>query len=67
MEAIVPPSEGHKVAFVTGASSGIGRAVSEAFVGCGYPTVLIDRDADLGRKLEASFAFQVSVCSCLVM
>jgi NAD(P)-dependent dehydrogenase (short-subunit alcohol dehydrogenase family) len=38
-----------RVALVTGASSGIGRATAEAFVARGYATALIDRDADEGR------------------
>jgi NAD(P)-dependent dehydrogenase (short-subunit alcohol dehydrogenase family) len=46
-------NEEHKVAFVTGASSGIGRAVAERFVKRGHATVLADRDAELGRALEA--------------
>jgi NAD(P)-dependent dehydrogenase (short-subunit alcohol dehydrogenase family) len=41
-----------RVALVTGASSGIGRATAEAFVARGYATALIDRDADGGRVLE---------------
>jgi NAD(P)-dependent dehydrogenase (short-subunit alcohol dehydrogenase family) len=41
-----------KVAFVTGASSGIGRATAEAFVTRGYATVLVDRDEDAGRGVE---------------
>jgi NAD(P)-dependent dehydrogenase (short-subunit alcohol dehydrogenase family) len=53
MEASLAAREDRKVAFVTGASSGIGRAVAESFVGRGYATVLVDRDADLGRRLEA--------------
>ena len=47
-------SEGQrKVAFVTGASSGIGRGAAEAFVARGYATVLVDRDEDAGREVEA--------------
>lgn len=45
--------DNRKVAFVTGASSGIGRATAEAFVTAGYATVLVDRDEDLGRETEA--------------
>ncbi len=40
----------HKVAFVTGASSGIGRATAEAFLKAGYATVLADRDAANGER-----------------
>lgn len=42
-------AEGQKVAFVTGASSGIGRATAEAFVRSGYATALVDRDDALGN------------------
>jgi NAD(P)-dependent dehydrogenase (short-subunit alcohol dehydrogenase family) len=41
-----------KVALVTGASSGIGRATAEAFVARGYATALVDRDAPGGRVVE---------------
>ncbi len=41
------------VALVTGAASGIGRATADAFVRRGYATVLIDRDAETGRRAEA--------------
>jgi NAD(P)-dependent dehydrogenase (short-subunit alcohol dehydrogenase family) len=41
-----------RVALVTGASSGIGRATAEVFVARGYATALIDRDADEGRLVE---------------
>jgi NAD(P)-dependent dehydrogenase (short-subunit alcohol dehydrogenase family) len=42
-----------RVALVTGASSGIGRATAEAFVARGYATVLVDRDEDAGLQVEA--------------
>lgn len=42
-----------KVAFVTGASSGIGRAAAEAFIARGYATALVDRDEAAGRRLAA--------------
>ncbi|MDP3905912.1 glucose 1-dehydrogenase [Novosphingobium sp.] len=42
-----------KVALVTGASSGIGRATAEAFVRHGYATVLVDRDVAMGKELMA--------------
>lgn len=41
------------IAFVTGASSGIGRAAAEAFVARGYATALVDRDEKSGREVEA--------------
>jgi NAD(P)-dependent dehydrogenase (short-subunit alcohol dehydrogenase family) len=46
-------SDGRKVAFVTGASSGIARATAEGFVARGYATVLFDRDERAGREVEA--------------
>jgi NAD(P)-dependent dehydrogenase (short-subunit alcohol dehydrogenase family) len=48
----MPGVDQRKVALVTGASSGIGRATAEAFVARGYATALLDRDADGGRLLE---------------
>ncbi len=42
-----------KVAIVTGASSGIGRATAAAFVAAGYATALLDRDEAGGRRVEA--------------
>lgn len=46
-------SSQRKVVFVTGASSGIGKAAAEAFVARGYATALVDRDEELGREVEA--------------
>jgi NAD(P)-dependent dehydrogenase (short-subunit alcohol dehydrogenase family) len=46
-------TEPRKVAFVTGASSGIGRATAEAFVARGYATVLLDRDEKNGSSVVA--------------
>lgn len=54
-----------KVAFVTGASSGIGRATAEAFVKRGYATVLVDRDEDKGREAEAQLR-RLGECSFVV-
>lgn len=45
-------SDGRKVAFVTGAGSGIGRATAQAFVEAGYATVLADRDEAAGARVE---------------
>ena len=42
-----------KVAFVTGASSGIGKATAAAFVAKGYATLLVDHDETAGRVVEA--------------
>jgi NAD(P)-dependent dehydrogenase (short-subunit alcohol dehydrogenase family) len=50
-----------KVAFVTGASSGIGRATARAFAARGYATALVDRDETLGREVESELG-QSSEC-----
>jgi len=42
----------HKVAVVTGAASGIGRAIAETFAGEGAYVVLADRDAAAGAAME---------------
>ena len=47
-----------KVAFVTGASSGIGKATAAAFVAKGYATVLVDREEAAGRAVEAELRGQ---------
>lgn len=47
-----------KVAFVTGASSGIGKATATAFVAKGYATVLVDREEAAGRAVEAELRGQ---------
>lgn len=49
-------SENGKVAFVTGASSGIGRATAEAFLRKGYRAALVDRDDKAGKEAEAEFS-----------
>lgn len=46
-------SDQGKVAFVTGGSSGIGRATAAAFVAAGYRTAIADRDEARGRGVEA--------------
>jgi NAD(P)-dependent dehydrogenase (short-subunit alcohol dehydrogenase family) len=48
---MVNAAETSKVAFVTGAGSGIGRAAAAAFVGRGYATVLADVNADAGLEV----------------
>jgi NAD(P)-dependent dehydrogenase (short-subunit alcohol dehydrogenase family) len=52
----LPTGEKQKVAFVTGAGSGIGRAAAEAFVRRGYATVLADLDSEAGGKAEAELS-----------
>jgi NAD(P)-dependent dehydrogenase (short-subunit alcohol dehydrogenase family) len=48
--------EQRKVAFVTGAASGIGRATAKAFAGAGYAVALVDRTEDAGREAEEEIA-----------
>jgi NAD(P)-dependent dehydrogenase (short-subunit alcohol dehydrogenase family) len=48
-------SEAGRVAFVTGASSGIGRATAQAFIRKGYRTALVDRDEKGGKEAEEEF------------
>ena len=56
---------GPKVAFVTGAASGIGRAAAEAFVQRGYAAVLADVNAEAGKEVEAELeARSASAGSC---
>ena len=45
-----------KVAFVTGAGSGIGRATAQAFVEAGYGVALADRDAAAGARAESELS-----------
>ena len=44
-----------KVAVITGAASGIGRASVERFVEAGARVLAADIDAEGGRQLEAAF------------
>jgi NAD(P)-dependent dehydrogenase (short-subunit alcohol dehydrogenase family) len=44
--------EVQRVAFVTGAGSGIARATAQAFVKAGYAVALIDRDRETGARAE---------------
>lgn len=50
-----------KVAFVTGASSGIGKATASAFVAKGYATVVVDREEAAGRDVQAELR-QIGEC-----
>jgi NAD(P)-dependent dehydrogenase (short-subunit alcohol dehydrogenase family) len=43
----------NRVAFVTGAGSGIGRATAIAFAQAGHAVTLVDRVEDAGRAIEA--------------
>lgn len=49
-------TKGRKVAFVTGAGSGIGRATAQAFVAAGYATALVDRDETAGLRAQDELA-----------
>ena len=54
--------ESRKVAFVTGAGSGIGKATATAFADRGYATVLADYDAAAGRNAEADIRDRGGEC-----
>ena len=47
-----------KVAFVTGAASGIGRATAAEFLAAGYAVLLVDRDEAGGQAAAAELAGQ---------
>lgn len=51
-----------RVALVTGASSGIGRAAAQAFSSAGYITILADLDEEEGRKAAAECETEGSPC-----
>jgi NAD(P)-dependent dehydrogenase (short-subunit alcohol dehydrogenase family) len=55
--------EATRVAFVTGASSGIGRATAVAFAEAGYAVALADRNADDGRAVEEELRKAGHACS----
>jgi 3-oxoacyl-[acyl-carrier protein] reductase len=50
-----------RTALVTGGASGIGRAVTAAFVREGARTVVLDRDADTARKAAAELGGEAGV------
>jgi NAD(P)-dependent dehydrogenase (short-subunit alcohol dehydrogenase family) len=56
-----------KVAVITGAASGIGRASVERFVEAGAKVLAADIDAEGGRLLEDAFPGQVAFHRCDVM
>jgi len=47
---------GKKVAFVTGAASGIGRATAQMLLERGFAVALVDRDENAGQGTEREFA-----------
>ena len=47
-------SDRRKVAFVTGAGSGIGRGTAKLFAARGYATALVDMNETGGRETEAT-------------
>ncbi len=49
-------TEKKKVAFVTGAGSGIGRATARLFLEAGYAVALVDMNADAGSATAAEFS-----------
>ena len=49
-------SNGRRVAFITGAASGIGRATAQVFVQNGYAVALVDRTVDAGREAEVQIS-----------
>lgn len=52
----MPTVQHQKVAFVTGAGSGIGRAAADAFVRRGYAVALADIDEEAGAKVGAELS-----------
>lgn len=52
----MPDTGSGRVAMVTGAASGIGRATAQAFVEAGYATALLDRDEAAGAATQAAFS-----------
>ena len=49
-----------KVAVVTGAAKGIGKAIAEAFAAAGAKTVIVDFDQDSGEQTTAEFSARFS-------
>ena len=55
-------SVSQKVAFVTGAGSGMGRATAAAFVERDYAVALVDRDEKAGRAVESELKHTGAEC-----
>lgn len=53
MVPMADPASSAKVALVTGAGSGIGRAIALQFAAAGYHVGVLDRDGDSARKVSA--------------
>ena len=53
-----------KVAFVTGAASGIGRATAKAFAEKGYAVALVDQTEDAGREAAAEIGGECAFFRC---
>jgi len=62
MERKMGEITGRRVAFVTGAGSGIGRATAHAFVKAGYAVAFVDRDgAAVARETAAAGAGAIAI------
>lgn len=55
-------SEATRVALVTGASSGIGKATAQAFIERGYATLIVDRDESAGKQAETELRQKGECC-----
>jgi len=53
-----------KVAIVTGASRGLGRAAAEALVGQGVLVLAVARSVDELQKLEIAHPGKIKACQC---
>ncbi|TGD76134.1 SDR family oxidoreductase [Mangrovimicrobium sediminis] len=50
------PADRKQVAFITGASSGIGKATAELFLRAGYAVALVDVNDTAGKQVQEAFA-----------
>lgn len=55
---------GNRVAIVTGAAKGIGKAIAERMIKEGYTTVLVDVDVENGESLAADLGSSASFIKC---